>query len=88
MFIEVVTPDEKVFEDEVDSATFPGSDGSFQILNNHAPMITTLGKGDMKFVKIVDKKPVETHILVEGGVVEVLNNKVTVLAEKILESQE
>lgn len=85
MFIEIVTPDEKVFEGEVTSATFPGSDGSFQVLNNHAPMISTLGKGDMKFIKMVDKKPKETHIMVEGGVVEVLNNKVVVLAEKILD---
>jgi F-type H+-transporting ATPase subunit epsilon len=83
MFIEIVTPDEKVFEGEVESATFPGSDGSFQILNNHAPMISTLGYGDMKFVKLVDKKPRETAMLIEGGVVEVRNNKVTVLAEKI-----
>ncbi len=83
MFVEVFTPDEKVFEGEVESATFPGSDGSFQILNNHAALISTLGKGDMKFVKMVNKKPEETHMLVEGGVVEVLFNKVTVLAEKI-----
>ncbi len=85
MFIEIVTPDEKVFEGEVESATFPGSDGSFQVLNNHAPMISTLGKGDMKFIKLVDKIPQETHILIDGGVVEVLNNKVTVLAEKIID---
>ncbi|MFY0685988.1 MAG: ATP synthase F1 subunit epsilon [Cyclobacteriaceae bacterium] len=83
MFIEIVTPDEKVFEGEVDSATFPGSDGSFQVLNNHAPMISTLGKGDMKFIQTIEKKVKETHMLVEGGTVEVLNNKVTVLAEKI-----
>ena len=83
MFIEVFTPDEKVFEGEIESATFPGSDGSFQVLNNHSPLISALGKGDMKFIKMVNKKPQETHILVEGGVVEVLFNKVTVLAEKV-----
>ena len=83
MYIEVVTPDEKIYEGEVESATFPGSDGSFQVLNNHAPMISTLGKGDMRLVKIVDKKTEEANYQVEGGVVEVLNNKVTVLAEKI-----
>jgi F-type H+-transporting ATPase subunit epsilon len=83
MFIEVVTPDEKIYEGEVESATFTGSDGSFQVLNNHAPMISTLGTGDMKLVKLVDKKPKEMHYLVDGGVVEILNNKVTVLAEKI-----
>ena len=83
MYIEVVTHDEKIYEGEVESATFPGSDGSFQVLNNHAPMMSTLGKGDMRLVKIVEKKTEESHYLVEGGVVEVLNNKVTVLAEKI-----
>ena len=83
MFIEVVTPDEKIYEGEVESATFPGSDGSFQVLNNHAPMISTLGKGDMKLVRLEEKKLKETHMLIEGGLVEVLNNKVTVLAEKV-----
>lgn len=83
MFLEIVTPDEKVFEGEVDSATFPGSEGSFQVLNDHAPMISTLGEGDVKFVRQINKKPEETHIMVSGGIVEVLNNKVTVLAEKV-----
>ncbi|WP_258105475.1 ATP synthase F1 subunit epsilon [Marinoscillum sp. MHG1-6] len=83
MFLEIVTPDEKVFEGEVESASFPGSDGSFQVLNNHAALISTLGKGDIKLVKQVDKKVEEIHMEVEGGIVEVLNNKVMVLAEKI-----
>lgn len=83
MFLEIVTPDEKVFEGEVVSATFPGSDGSFQVLNNHAPMISTLGKGDMKIIAEVEKRQTETHMEVSGGVVEILNNKVTVLAEKV-----
>ncbi|MEO9872611.1 ATP synthase F1 subunit epsilon [Ekhidna sp.] len=80
MFLEIVTPDEKVFEGEVTSASFPGSDGSFQILNNHAPMVSTLGKGDISYHP---EKKEEVRILVEGGVVEVMNNKVNVLVEKI-----
>ena len=85
MFLEIITPDEKVFEGEVDSATFPGSDGSFQILNNHAPLISTLGHGELKYkITSKDKKTTETIIDVDGGVVEVLNNRVIVLAEKIL----
>lgn len=84
MFLEIVTPDEKVFEGEVESATFPGSDGSFQVLGDHAPMISTLGRGDIKYDMLVDKKLKQTQISVDGGVVEVLNNKVTVLAEKII----
>lgn len=80
MFLEIVTPDEKVFEGEVTSASFPGSDGSFQILNNHAAMVSTLGKGDIRYKP---EKKEEIRILIEGGVVEVMNNKVNVLVEKI-----
>lgn len=83
MFLEIVTPDEKIFEGEVQSATFPGSDGSFQVLNNHAPLISTLGKGDIKMEKEVEKRTEWITFVVDGGIVEVLNNRVTVLAEKI-----
>ncbi|MAJ50879.1 MAG: ATP synthase F1 subunit epsilon [Flammeovirgaceae bacterium] len=85
MFIEIVTPDKKVFEGEVISATFPGTDGSFQILNNHAALVSTLGKGNIAFVKTLNNKSEEVQMEVHGGIVEVLNNKVTVLAEKIIE---
>lgn len=82
MFLEIVTPDEKVFEGEVLSASFPGSDGSFQILNGHAALVSTLGKGDIKYLQ---EKKDEISILVDGGVVEVMNNKVNVLVEKIVD---
>ncbi|MBC6400673.1 MAG: ATP synthase F1 subunit epsilon [Ekhidna sp.] len=80
MFLEIITPDEKVFEGEVMYATFPGADGVFQILNNHAPLVSILGKGDIKYRQEKEK---EVHILAEGGVVEVKNNSVNVLLEKI-----
>lgn len=80
MFLEIITPDEKIFEGEVMHATFPGSDGSFQVLNNHAAMVSVLGKGDIRYQQ---EKQKEVHMLVEGGVVEVINNKVNVLVEKI-----
>lgn len=81
MYLEIVTPDKKVYEGEVDSATFPGSKGSFQVLANHAPLISTLATGKITYVS----KAEGTHSLqVEGGVVEVLNNKITVLAERLL----
>ena len=85
MFIEIVTPDKKIFEGEATSAIFPGTDGSFQILNNHAALDSTLGKGSIVFVKNLNNKSEEVQMEVDGGVVEVLNNKVTVLAEKIIE---
>ncbi len=83
MFIEIVTPDEKVFEGEVESAILPGIDGSFQVLNNHAPLVSTLGKGALTIRRIVEKRPEEIEMKIEGGAIEVLNNKVVVLAEKI-----
>ncbi|MEO9805432.1 MAG: ATP synthase F1 subunit epsilon [Reichenbachiella sp.] len=83
MYLEIITPDENVFEGEVDSAMFPGSDGSFQVLNDHAPLVSSIGKGDVKIVKIHEKKTEEIHFSIDGGVVEVLNNKILVLAEKI-----
>jgi len=83
MLLEIYTPDQKVFEGQVDSATFPGTKGSFQVLNNHAPLVSTLEKG-----KVVYKiKNIKEEVAIAGGVVEVLNNKVTLLAESILKEE-
>ena len=81
MLLEIITPDRKVFEGQVDSATFPGSKGSFQVLNNHAPLISTLDKGKVLY----RGKNVEEELIIGGGVVEVLHNKVVLLAESIIE---
>ncbi|PTB95990.1 ATP synthase F1 subunit epsilon [Marivirga lumbricoides] len=81
MYLEIITPERKVFNGNVDSATFPGSDGSFQVLNNHAPMISSLAKGNLSYATGKDV----TTMVVEGGVVEVLNNSIIVLAEKVIE---
>ncbi|WP_428653665.1 ATP synthase F1 subunit epsilon [Runella sp.] len=79
MNLEIITPDKKIFSGEVSAVTFPGTEGQFQVLNNHAALVSTLGKGDI----IVEGAHKETF-LVDGGVVEVLNNRVLVLAESIL----
>lgn len=77
MFLEIITPDKKLFSGNVKSATFPGTEGSFGVLENHAAFITTLKKGK---VKITDASG--THSFeITGGVVEVLKNNVIVLAE-------
>ena len=81
MHLEIITPDRTVFEGEVDSATFPGSKGSFQVLKNHAALISSLDKGKVVY-KINDK---ENVLVVNGGVVEVLNNNIVLLAEEIIE---
>lgn len=81
MFLEIVTPNKKVFEGEVNIVTFPGVDGSFQVMNDHAPLISTLQSG-----KVVYKDKKGTHeIRILGGVVEVLNNKVVLLADGLQE---
>lgn len=81
MHLTIITPDRQVFDGEVEAATFPGSEGSFQVLNNHAPLVSSLDRGKI----IYRSKNGENSILVEGGVVEVLKNNITVLAEKVLE---
>ena len=78
MIIEILTPDQTIFTGEVKLAQFPGIDGSFEILNNHAAMISVLKKGK---IKIQDTNHELQYFEVKGGVVEVLKNKILVLAE-------
>ena len=77
MHLEIITPDRKVFDGEVTSAQFPGSDGLFEVLNNHAPLISALKAGDVVLTSATGR----TAFHIEGGVVEVLRNNVIVLAE-------
>lgn len=78
MKLEIITPDKKLFEGEVKSAVFPGSEGSFGVLNNHAAMIATLKNGT---IELVEENNSKQNFAVKGGVVEVFKNKVIVLAE-------
>ncbi|MFN3801500.1 ATP synthase F1 subunit epsilon [Belliella pelovolcani] len=80
MQLEIVTPDKKVFQGEVSEASFPGANGAFQVLNNHAPIVSALAKG------IVSYTTTEGHesLVIDGGVVEVKENTIVVLAEKVL----
>lgn len=81
MYLEIITPDQRVFAGEVIAAQFPGASGSFQVLNNHAPLISLLDKGRIT-IKTVQG---EHSVIVDGGMVEVLNNKIVVLAEAVLQ---
>jgi F-type H+-transporting ATPase subunit epsilon len=78
MNIEIITPDKTLFEGTASLVQLPGIDGSFEILNNHAPLISVLGKGKIKVEG--DQKQVK-FFEVNGGVVEVLKNKILILAE-------
>jgi len=80
MTLNILTPDKLIYAGTVTAVTVPGVDGSFQILKNHAPIISTLADGDV-IIKINNQEEV---IGIKGGVVEVLDNKIIVLAEAIL----
>ena len=78
MYLEIITPDKKVFEGEVKLIQLPGSKGGFEILKNHAPIISTLEKGT---IKIQDENNEEHLFEVDGGVIENKANKIIVLVE-------
>jgi F-type H+-transporting ATPase subunit epsilon len=79
MHLEILTPEKKVFEGDVTIATFPGSDGSFQVMDNHAPLISLLTQGVVEY----RSKESKQSLTITGGVVEVLKNKVILLADGI-----
>ena len=75
MHLTIITPDEKVFEGSVQQVTFPGSAGSFQVLKNHAPLVSPLQKGTIRY----GNEQQEHALAIEEGLVEVLHNTITVL---------
>ncbi len=80
MKVEIITPDHKVFEGDIKSIRVPGKKGSFQVLKDHAPIISTLENGP---VIIVDMTGKETIYEISGGVIEVRMNKIILLAESV-----
>ncbi|MFV5690952.1 FoF1 ATP synthase subunit delta/epsilon [Flavobacterium sp. LT1R49] len=93
MLLEIVSPEAKLFSAEVTSVTLPGVDGSFQILNNHAPIVSILGKGVVKitassfafakelaskFIKLDDQN---YTLAITSGTIEMKDNKVIILAD-------
>jgi F-type H+-transporting ATPase subunit epsilon len=80
MFLEIITPEKKIYSDEVKRVRLPGSIGLFEILNNHAPIISTLEKGT---IRVIDKDNIKLTFKVEGGIVENKNNRIIVLLESI-----
>ena len=96
MRLEIITPDKKLFEGQVDAVSFPGIDGSFQVLKGHAPIISSLKKGKIKVNLSNDEKdmdmlsgeiendPSNNRIIrlgIKGGVVEMQNDNIIVLAD-------
>jgi F-type H+-transporting ATPase subunit epsilon len=80
MKIEIITPDKKVYEGDIKSIRVPGKKGSFQVLKDHAPIISTLDNG---IVIMVDQDNNEKRYQIDGGVIEVKMNKIILLAESV-----
>ncbi len=92
MYLEIVTPEAVLFSGEVTSVAVPGVDGEFQMLDNHAPIISLLGKGSVKVYgninieeEIADKFTKDdkgaTLFSINSGTIEMKDNKVVVLAD-------
>ncbi len=93
MKLEIITPEASIFTGEVIAVTLPGLDGMFQVLNNHAPIISSLKHGEVKVevegkfdtTKLNENVKVDKgntlRININGGVAELMNNKMIVLAE-------
>ncbi|MDC3051583.1 hypothetical protein OA331_04580 [Bacteroidota bacterium] len=92
--IEIYSIDCKLLSGEIDSAIFPGSDGSFQVLNNHAPIVSTLTKGkieiqgeisfhaeDSRGKYNINKEKKATSLQIESGLVELKKNSIKVLID-------
>lgn len=78
MTLEILTPEKKVFSGEVYGIQLPGINGSFEVLDKHAPMVSALKSGKLKV--LTDKTSTTTYTI-QSGFVEVLNNKTIVLIE-------
>lgn len=92
MFLEIVTPEASIFNGEVDSVTVPGVTGEFQMLNNHAPIVSLLQQGKIKIQgKLdIDKDYADkfssldknTSVLpIQSGTIELNDNKIIILVD-------
>ena len=79
MTLEILTPERKLFSGEVYGVQMPGISGSFEVLDKHAPLVSALKAGRVKVLR--DKQNHVANFDIQGGFVEVLNNKATVLVE-------
>ena len=84
MTLEILTPENKIFSGEVYGVQLPGISGIFEVLEKHAPMVSALKAGSLKILK--DKNATSLYTI-QGGFVEVLNNKTTVLVEGASEKE-
>jgi F-type H+-transporting ATPase subunit epsilon len=83
--LEIITPSKQAYKGIVKSITVPGSLGSFQVLFNHAPLLSTFEIGKIKIVNQADE---ETEFTTGGGTIEVIENKILILADSLETKEE
>lgn len=89
MLLEIITPEKSLFKGEVNSVSLPGLDGVFQVLNHHAPIISSLRSGELRFeaantveaTEFLQVSGTSVSVQIKGGVAELNNQKLIVLAE-------
>ena len=88
LYVDIVTPDDRVFQGKASGVRAPGVEGSFEILRNHAPMIAAFGIGTLSVQtedahRFADVRGDRVVFATSGGFIEVIDNKITVLAETV-----
>lgn len=83
--LEIISPNKKIYKGHIESVTVPGAKGEFQVLYNHADLVSTLATGR---IKIINEKKEEIYFASSGGVIEIIKNKITILAEEIYKPEE
>jgi len=83
--LDIVNPEKNIFSGEVESVTVPGIKGEFQVLYNHAALVSGIATGRIKI--ITDKKE-ELIFAASGGIIEVRDNKISILIDEIYSPEE
>ena len=76
----ILTPGQEVYNDEIKSVKVPGTSGQFEVLNGHAPIVSSLEEGG---VRIIEANGEKKTFQIEKGFIEVINNEVSILAQGI-----
>lgn len=84
MILEIITAEEQLYGGEVDMVVAPGADGQLGVLPDHAPLMTMLQPGEL----LIRKDGNDTYMVVTGGFMEVIGNKLTILADAAERSEE
>ena len=83
-YLQIISPDKSVFDEEIEMVIIPGTEGDIGVLSNHMPLITSLRLGNIYIYK---NKKIIKKFLVNGGIIEVLENRCTLLTEDISDSE-